>query len=176
MRTSLLFFALLTLGCSKGQEPDHSGAHQAILDRHQRTDSVGEKQPTGDKVEIKGPAADGSVNSATASAVKVPEDFPKDVPVYPAATPIIHTSTKGGRTLELKTSDAVAKVRAFYKEKLKAEGWKQDSDSSTVENTLLMNTKDNRTLAVVICYRDHATGLILSVSTPERPKKTGDPS
>jgi hypothetical protein len=129
------------------------------------------------KVQIKGPGADRSDKKPAQAPgkVKVPEDFPKDIPIYPSATPVIHTSAgQSGRTLELKTSDAIAKVKAFYKEKLKAEGWKQDSDSSTEENTLLMNTKDSRTLAVVICHRDDATGLILSVSTPEQPTKTRD--
>ena len=94
----------------------------------------------------------------------MPEDFPKDIPVYPGATSIIHTSVKNGRTLQLKTSDAADKVIAFYKEKLKAEGWKQVSESPTAAITLLMNTKDKRTLSVVVSHDDKETTLTLSVS------------
>jgi hypothetical protein len=122
----------------------------------------------GDKVEIKGRGADGSVTSSSAGSVKVPEDFPKDIPVYPGATPIIHQSVKNGRTMQLKTSDAADKVTAFYKEKLKAEGWKQVSESSSKSSresiTLLYDTKDNHTLSVVICHGDDGTSLTLSVS------------
>jgi hypothetical protein len=120
----------------------------------------------GGKVEIKGPGVDGSV-AISAGGVKVPEDFPEDIPVYPGATPIIHTSVKGGRMLQLKTSDAIDKVRAFYKEKLKAEGWKEESESSTDAIKLLNNTKDTRTLSVVITQGDDGTSLTLSVSTKE---------
>ena len=125
----------------------------------------------GDKVEIKGREADGSVPSSSGGGVKVPEDFPKDIPVYSGATLIIHQSVKNGRYLQLKTSDAADKVTAFYKEKLKAEGWKQVSESSSESPrsgiTTLMNTKDNRTLSVVISQDDEGTSLTLSVSTKE---------
>jgi hypothetical protein len=123
------------------------------------------------KTKTKGRGADGSATNSNARKVKVPEDFPKDIPVYPGATPIIHQSVKNGRTLELKTSDAADKVTAFYKEKLKAEGWKQVSESSSQSLkegiTLLSNTKDKHTLSVVISHGENGTSLTLSVSTKE---------
>ena len=121
----------------------------------------------GDKVEIKGGGADGSVTSSSADVVKMPEDFPKDIPVYPGATPIIHTSAKNGRTVQLWTSDTANKVTAFYKEKFNVEGWKQESESSTEAITLLYSTKENRTLSVVISYDDDGTNFTLSVSTKD---------
>jgi hypothetical protein len=122
----------------------------------------------GDKVEIKRRGADGSVPKSSGGGVKVPEDFPKDIPVYPGATAIVHQSVKNGRYLQLKMSDAADKVTTFYQEKLKAEGWKQVSESRSESprsgSTLLMNSKDKRTLSVVVSHDDKETTLTLSVS------------
>ena len=125
----------------------------------------------GDKVAIKGREADGSVPSSSGGGVKVPEDFPKDIPVYSGATPMIHQSVKNGHYLQLKTSDAADQVTAFYKEGLKAEGWKQVSESTSESPragiTFLMNTKDRRTLSVIVSHDDKETTLTLSVSIKE---------
>jgi hypothetical protein len=142
-----------------------------MVERNARVAEVGDNKRAADKVDSKTRQVGGSANQSTSGAVKVPDDFPKDIPVYPGATPIIHQSVKGGRTLELKTREAADKVTAFYKERLKAEGWKQASESSSQSPkqgiTLLSNTKDNRTLSVVISHDDRETNLTLSVSTKE---------
>jgi hypothetical protein len=113
-------------------------------------------------------SADGVVASPIATGIKVPDDFPKDLPVYPRATPIVHQSIKEGRYLQLTTSDAADKVTTFYREKLKAEGWKQLSESPAESPksgiTLLQNTKDNRRLSVVVAHDDKETTLTLSMS------------
>jgi hypothetical protein len=142
-----------------------------MVERNGRVVEGDDNKPAVGKVETKSRQVGGPATNSSTGAAKMPEDFPKDIPVYSGATPIIDQAVKNGRTLQLKTSDAADKVTAFYKEKLKAEGWKQASESSSQSPkqgiTLLSNTKDNRTLSVVISQDDEGTSLTLSVSTKE---------
>lgn len=54
---------------------------------------------------------------------------------------------------------------AFYKEKLKAEGWKPEAEAAMGQHASLTNTKDNRTLTVVAAGDDGGTHLILTLDT-----------
>ena len=74
----------------------------------------------------------------------LPEGFPKDVPVYPKATPLISTTIGTTVSVAMKTADSSAQVVAFYKEKLKRSGWEElaklESDGDTSRRIALQLT------------------------------------
>lgn len=109
--------------------------------------------------------AGGAVTTFSPAGVTLPDEFAKDVPLYSGAVPVSHGTVKSSRSVVFLTADGAAKVTAFYKEKLKAAGWKQDAEAAMGQHTSLTNTKDNRTLTVVTAQGDGGTHLILTLDT-----------
>lgn len=84
--------------------------------------------------------------------VKIPEEFPKVVPRYDGAkaTSISIDGAAKGATISLATSDAIAKVVAWYADRLKADGWteSQSFTAGTVETRTYEKGKESITLSV----------------------------
>ncbi len=79
------------------------------------------------------PAATGAPSSpvapgAPSSSASIPDDFPKDVPVYPGGRVTAglsgHGPTGAGASVTLITGDSPEKVLAWYGQMLGADGWK----------------------------------------------------
>lgn len=103
--------------------------------------------------------------------VAIPSDFPKDIPLYPGATPIgvlISKSGDHGTSVTLKSSDDSAKVVSWYEGELKT-GWKQESSFSAHGTEIRSYTKENAKLAVTITPGDNQQGsMIALVKTTEQ--------
>ena len=76
----------------------------------------------------------GKVQVLGEGGLALPEGFPKDVPIYPGSTVSVSAAVQDGMHVSLKTADASTKVAAFYKEKLKADGWQIESTMNTEES------------------------------------------
>ena len=115
--------------------------------------------PNGEKVEYDSKGknvtvkmADGSV-AVSGEGVKLPEDFPKDVPLYPGATlssaVTAARSETAGHLLTFQTSDAPEKVGAFYKSKFSTWKVKMEMSSGGGKVLLLQSPDEKRSLTVV---------------------------
>jgi hypothetical protein len=85
---------------------------------------------------------------------KVPDAFPKDVPVYKDSiirdySPLLHNNPKLGMMLVLETTHTEEDVLAFYRHELPANGWKLKKQSSKTPE-LLEATKDHRLARVTL--------------------------
>lgn len=84
----------------------------------------------------------------------IPDDFPKDFPLYPQAKPAGTASgTEGGGKgfwLLLETSDAIANVVKYYGENLKSKGWTIDETMTFGDSSTYNVTKGNLSGTVVI--------------------------
>ena len=95
---------------------------------------------------------DGSV-VVSGEGVKIPEDFPKDVPVYPGSklSSAVSAAQSGsaGHMVTLQTADPPAKVAAFYKSKFS--GWqvKMEMSSGGGKVLLLESPDEKRSITVV---------------------------
>ncbi len=79
---------------------------------------------------------------------KIPDDFPKDFPVYPGSK--VTSSLSGNQNgegngfwLTLSTSDAPEKVTSYYETNLKVSGWSADSTQGSGIGTNWAITKDD---------------------------------
>jgi hypothetical protein len=83
---------------------------------------------------------------------KIPDDYPKDIPVYKNAKVIMSqtVSEKNGRNLVLESSDDIAAIAAFYKKEFEAGGWKVEATIATGEMHMLSGAKEKRKLVVQI--------------------------
>ena len=70
---------------------------------------------------------EGTLTTTSGKSAKVPDGFPKDVPIYPGAEVVLATSMAqmGMASVQLSTGDGVAKVAAYYKRELAANGWSE---------------------------------------------------
>lgn len=84
----------------------------------------------------------------------IPDDFPKDFPIYPGAKPTGTASgtEEGGKGfwLLLETSDASTAIVKYYGENLKSKGWTIDETMTFGDSSTYNVTKGNLTGTVVI--------------------------
>ena len=85
----------------------------------------------------------------TGKHVALPENFPKDVPIYPKSTVDLSVILDKGMEVTWKTADPVQKVEAFYKERLKDGGWELKS-MNMPQLIMIKGLKEYRTVTVSI--------------------------
>jgi len=93
-----------------------------------------------------------TVSTVNFNQNKVPDDYPKDVPIYSPAKVVMSQSIseKNARTLMLESTDAADKVVDFYKKGLDGNGWKTESTMTTAQLTILTATKDRKQVLLQI--------------------------
>ncbi|MGA3043927.1 MAG: hypothetical protein ABSF54_24395, partial [Bryobacteraceae bacterium] len=97
---------------------------------------------------------------------KVPDDYPKDVPIYNPAKVVMSQSAsdKNARNLMLESPDASDKIVDFYKKGLEGNGWKTESTMATAQLTMLTATKDKREVVLQITDAGDKRGVMQVVS------------
>lgn len=75
------------------------------------------------------------------AAAKVPDSWPKDVPLYPGAKVTAAMSNDAQHVLGLETSDSLEQALAFYKDKLS--GMKQEAAMNTSQQQMLVYKDGN---------------------------------
>lgn len=99
----------------------------------------------------------------------VPENFPKDIPVYAGAEILVSAEDVEAKTymVQARTKDPVETVGAYYKKELAGQGW---TESQNVTQTtpapmqMISFTKGERQLTVIIHSPDDATTLTIQTS------------
>jgi len=102
-------------------------------------------------------------------AAKLPESFPKDVPVYPGAKPTLVSTMAGNETFtaNFDIADTLENVSAYYKKELAANGWKEQqviSQAGDQPMQMLNYTKEERMVMVTVTRDGDKTVLSLMVS------------
>ncbi len=95
---------------------------------------------------------DGSGGIKIGSHAGIPSNWPKDIPIYQSAQ-VMMTNSRGdeGFQLMLQTRDTVAKVTKFYRQKITAEGWKEEQFMTMgTDMNNLFYSKGDRTVAVMV--------------------------
>jgi hypothetical protein len=117
------------------------------------TDSEGHKATVtqkGNSVEITSKGKDGQ-EVRLGEGVALPEDFPKDVAIYPKATVFMSSKEKKGTmSVMLKIANPAQSVATFYQEKLKENGWDIENTTNVGNLTMLQAVKEGRKLAVSV--------------------------
>jgi hypothetical protein len=109
---------------------------------------------------------DGKTATLSFNQNKVPDDYPKDVPVYSPAKVVMSQSfsEKKARNLMLESADAADKIVDFYKKGLDGNGWKTESTMTTAQLTILTATKEQRQVMLQITDSGGKRGVMQVVS------------
>lgn len=97
-------------------------------------------------------------------SVALPEGFPQDVPIYPAAKVTTSGKTPETMSVVLATTDPAKKVLDFYNEKLKANTWNIQATVNTEEGGMVTAAKGKSTCSVHVGRGDGQTTVVLGVS------------
>jgi hypothetical protein len=83
---------------------------------------------------------------------KMPDDYPKDVPVYEGTKVILtqSASEKHMHQLVLESADPVDKIADYYKKGLDGNGWKIDGTMNMGGMNMVTASKENRQVIVQI--------------------------
>jgi hypothetical protein len=83
---------------------------------------------------------------------KVPDDYPKDVPLY-EGTKVIMSNTaseKHAKHLVMESKDPADKIADYYKKGLESNGWKIEGTMNMGQMNMFTAAKENRQLVIQI--------------------------
>jgi hypothetical protein len=149
------------------------------------------EKETGKKVDIDLKGKEGQIKITgkegsfeAGEKVAVPDDFPKDVPIYPGAQARMAMKNKDqGVTMMLGSKDSLDQVASFYKKELADKGWKQEAEMTMPEHRMFTCSKENR--KVVVSVTKDQEGALISLNhyveanapaKAEKPEKPGGES
>lgn len=102
------------------------------------------------------------------NGAKVPDDFPKDVPLYPGARPTANMSAAGEGTLVVfEVSDGPEKVYDFYQDQLASGGWEIASSASMGGEWMIHALKDERATHISITGEGSGSQVGVAVAKAE---------
>lgn len=164
MRKSVLFFAISLIvaatGCKSAAEKE---AEKSVEETTGGQAKVDEK--TG-SVEVKTKDKDGrETNVQFGPNSKIPDDFPKSVPIYPGAKLMSTVSLadgKNGHLITLESKDEPTQVLEYYKKNLV--GFKTDSELASGTESMLMMSNAELTVSLSITKSNGDTLVQLTVS------------
>lgn len=155
----------LFFGCEKAAKEAMEGAVESQLAR----DGVKGKVEIGDEsfsMQLDG--QDGASRMNIGSGTKVPEEFPKDIPLYSNMTVVMsHSQAENQMFLIQATSqDSVAKIAKFYETELPRQGWNEEHATVVQQGKMksLGYQKEGRVLQVTVTVADDE-GTSLSITT-----------
>jgi hypothetical protein len=163
MRKSVLFLAIsliVAAGCKSPAEREAEKSVEATTGGQAKID-----EKTG-SVEVKTTDKEGrETNVQFGPNSKLPEDFPKSVPIYPGAKLMSTVSLadgKNGHLVTLSTKDEPKTVVEYYKKNLV--GFKSDSELSAGDVTMLMMSNAELSVSISITQSEGDTLVQLTVS------------
>lgn len=153
---SLVALLLITAGCGKKTSQKTSVGGVTM---EQKGDVA--------TIEVKGKDGEpGMKIVASDKGVPLPENFPKDVPVFKDA--LVTAANTMGEMFQIKTTfkASLAEGLQFYAEKLKSEGWNVGTVLNQGDSGIVSAKKDNRECAVMFGKEDDLTMALIMTTVP----------
>jgi hypothetical protein len=95
---------------------------------------------------------DGKTATLSFNQNKLPDDYPKDVPVYSGSQVIMSQSAteKNARNLMLISSDSADQIAGYYKKELERNGWKTETTVATGQMNIMTANKGGKQVMIQI--------------------------
>ena len=155
-------------GCETITEKLTQKATEAAIEHATEKQVGGEVEIDEGGASFKGKDSQGRDVIYDARSGKVPDDWPKDIPVYPNTKVTASLQGSGSRTLMLESQDSPDKVIEFYKSKLAS--LSEDAVMNT-DGTWLVLFKDKpgkRSVIVTVSPNNDKTSVNLAVTEDQR--------
>jgi len=90
-------------------------------------------------------------NASIGDEVEIPEEFPKDVPIFPGSTPMAFMSAPDeGIIVTFKSGEKQQDIFDFYQSSLADDGWEILENSKSSQKLAFDATKANRRVSVMV--------------------------
>jgi hypothetical protein len=139
----MLAIAVMGTGCGRSKSRTITGPNGEKYTVSEKSDKldVTFTGKSGEKIHV----------ASGEKGVALPDDFPKDVPVYPGATINFSSKTREGMLLMLKSTESPEKIKQYYEKETKQQGWEENENTVAMDKiTILGFKKGDRTLTVTI--------------------------
>ncbi|HUM05062.1 MAG TPA: hypothetical protein VLT90_06355 [Terriglobales bacterium] len=148
----------LTVGCSRSKTVSTPGGKVTVEEGGKSGESA---------VTITG--NNGEKLTFNSAGAKLPDDYPKDVPVASGAKVVmsasVNNSNQNGSNLVLESSDNMDNLVSFYKKGLTDNGWKINATVTQDKMTMLAASKDTRAISVHIQQEEGKSTITQTVGT-----------
>ena len=82
--------------------------------------------------------------------IKIPQDFPADVYIYPRSNAIDTAKTEEAISLTLSTNHEVPRITETYRRQMTMKGWSLETETTGRKESLFAYSKDDRIANIVI--------------------------
>lgn len=119
-----------------------------------------------DSVSMSADTEQGKMQMQAGEGTKLPEDFPKDIPVYKGFTPSFIQTLEDQETFSVQgtVEASLDEVAKFYIGEAIAEGWQEILRVFEHETKTLQYEKDDRALSVLIMSQDGKATVTLTAA------------
>jgi hypothetical protein len=162
--------AVFILESCSSEKPSETAKEKEVVKTEGETIKVttdeGTLTVTGDaeKGQVNIKTDDGETIEMSYGSKTIPENFPKDVPVYtPSQIRMTQVVDENKSVISLTTGDEIEKVTAFYKKELTEQGWTIKNEMSMGAMSLIQAEKEKRILNLTVNKKDGETALSLIV-------------
>ncbi len=120
--------------------------------REGRNKIVERMDPDGKGMHLTATSPEGKqFNASIGDEVDIPEDFPKDVPIFPGSTPMAFMSSPGeGIIVTFKSAKKQQAIFDFYQSSLADDGWEVLEDSKYGQQLAFDALKDKRRVSIIV--------------------------
>lgn len=161
--TSVVF--CLCAGCQQTAEEAMEGAIESKIAGEGGSADV---EFDGKSMSMKIMGKDGDAQLHVGPGAKMPNDFPKDIPIYPGMTVMMSHSQAEGKMffVQANSSEPVSRMADFFKKEVPAQGWQAKTETAMqAEGTKSLGyEKDGRMLQITLSTSDKE-GSSISIAT-----------
>jgi hypothetical protein len=151
---TLALLAAITFGCGKSST-------------YKTRDGEVTVDKSAGQVTFEGKTKEGNVKvAASETGVALPDNFPKDVPIYKGAVVKVASTQGKAMMVHMEVPASVPDALKFYQDQLKDQGWEIESTMNMGEGSMLSAKKTDRQCTAMVLKQDKGTVVQLTVTQP----------
>lgn len=156
-----LFVSVLMVGCSCSEKSEEKVAEkiaEKIIAAKTGENADVEVDKEGMRIKTK----DGEMALTSGKSAKMPDNFPKDIPMYKDSVLDMAMEVPEGYTLSYTTKDDMAKVSEWYLIEMVNQGWTKEASMDMADQKMLVFKKGERGANFVIAPDNDQTRISLT--------------
>jgi len=162
MRYLICFVVLAFIaGCSCSENAEQSIAEK-IAEKAIEAQTGQKADIDMDKESMTIKTEDGDVSITSGKSAQIPDNFPKDIPMYEGYVLDMAMEVPEGYSLSFTTEDDVAKVSEWYLNEMTDEGWTKEASMDMGSQKMLVFKKGERGVNLVVAPDEDQTRISLT--------------
>jgi hypothetical protein len=157
--TIYLFVFLLMIGCSEKVEEKIA---EKVAEKAIEANTGTKANIDINKESLQITTKDGEMSITSGKSAKVPDNFPKDIPVYNGSVLDMAMEVPQGHSLSFTTKHSMPKVSEWYLKEMISKGWTKEAHMDMKNQTMLVFKKGERGVNLVITPDNGHTRLALT--------------